>query len=298
MNSVTALANRVRWRAQALATRALGRRPTEAILRRRFAGVHGYELDLDHPASFNEKVFARMILTDRAADSSLTPLVDKYLAREHIARLVGDQYVVPLYWHGRHAHEIPFDDLPRPCVLKANHNSGSVRILDGSQDRAAVIKEARKWLRDSYYWESREYQYHPIRRLLLAEKYLDDGMPGGPLDYRCFTFRGEVAVIQVDDHAHSINPFYDPDWRPLGFHSRTEFREIELPRPERLTEMLEVASALGADHDFVRVDLYHVPGHVYVGELTFTPVGGKMLFDPPEWDARLGALWPRPTLVG
>jgi hypothetical protein len=57
--------------------------------------------------------------------------------------------------------------------------------------------------------------------------------------------------------------------------------------------MLEVAAALGAAFDFVRVDLYDVDGEVWFSELTPYPGGGLDRFDPAldEW---LGARWQLP----
>jgi hypothetical protein len=57
-----------------------------------------------------------------------------------------------------------------------------------------------------------------------------------------------------------------------------------------------VAERLAQEFDFVRVDLYALGDRIVVGELTHYPTGGNKSFEPPEWDARLGALWPRPTL--
>jgi len=44
----------------------------------------------------------------------------------------------------------------------------------------------------------------------------------------------------------------------------------------------------------VRVDLYALGDRIVVGELTHYPEGGNASFDPPEWEVRLGMLWPRP----
>jgi hypothetical protein len=56
--------------------------------------------------------------------------------------------------------------------------------------------------------------------------------------------------------------------------------------------MRAVAERLAAGFDFVRVDLYALCDRIAVGELTHYPTGGNKSFDPPEWDIRLGALWP------
>ena len=68
----------------------------------------------------------------------------------------------------------------------------------------------------------------------------------------------------------------------------------EIPLPSCFPRMRAVAeSARATGFDFVRVDLYALGDRIVVGELTHYPDGGNKSFDPPEWDARLGALWPR-----
>jgi len=55
--------------------------------------------------------------------------------------------------------------------------------------------------------------------------------------------------------------------------------------------MLKTAETLGADLDFVRVDLYDVGNRIYFGEMTSTPGGGFARFDPQAMDEHLGRLW-------
>ena len=63
------------------------------------------------------------------------------------------------------------------------------------------------------------------------------------------------------------------------------------PRPARLDEMLEIAARLGAETDFVRVDLYHLPDRVIFGELTNYPAGGDSPFEPESWNTAFGEPW-------
>ena len=62
-----------------------------------------------------------------------------------------------------------------------------------------------------------------------------------------------------------------------------------IQKPKNLALMEEIANILA--FDFVRVDLYEVGGKIFVGELTFTPVGGSARWIPKEIDERLGRLW-------
>ena len=65
-------------------------------------------------------------------------------------------------------------------------------------------------------------------------------------------------------------------------------------RPRYLEEMLQAATLLGRDFDFVRVDLYDLPEHPRFGEMTFYPGSGFERFHPVSVDARFGAWWTLP----
>jgi hypothetical protein len=58
-----------------------------------------------------------------------------------------------------------------------------------------------------------------------------------------------------------------------------------------LGRMIEGAELLGAEFDFVRVDLYDCNGHPRFGEMTFYPGSGLDPVDPPALDLTMGALW-------
>ena len=58
--------------------------------------------------------------------------------------------------------------------------------------------------------------------------------------------------------------------------------------------MIGVAERLGADTDFVRVDLYDVDGRVVFGELTSFPAGGDSPFDPESFNEEFGRPWTVP----
>ncbi len=48
---------------------------------------------------------------------------------------------------------------------------------------------------------------------------------------------------------------------------------------------------IGHDLGFVRVDCYDIDGHLYFGEMGFTPDAGYAGFDPPEMDLVFGEKW-------
>ena len=52
--------------------------------------------------------------------------------------------------------------------------------------------------------------------------------------------------------------------------------------------MIEMARILSKNIPFVRIDLYEINGKVYFSEITFTPCGGLMPFEPKEYDEIIG----------
>jgi hypothetical protein len=263
----------------------------EAILMRKFEKLHGRKLDLQNTRTFTEKLFRRMILLNRRNNPTFTMLADKYAARAWVAAKIGEEYLVKLLWHGTDPGRIPFDTLPHDYVIKTNHASGQVILVRGQPDKDAIIAKLRVWLKTNIYWLAREYHYYFIKPRVMVEEFLRtaDGSP--PLDYRFWCFAGVPEVIQVDDHAHSINPFYDTRWNHLDMSYRKNFRPATVKRPDNLEEMLSIAGTLSRDFDFVRVDLYNIDGRIYFGEMTFTPVAGRFRFQPDHWDLYLGEKW-------
>jgi teichuronopeptide biosynthesis TupA-like protein len=69
--------------------------------------------------------------------------------------------------------------------------------------------------------------------------------------------RGKVAIVQVDfdrfaEHKRNL---YSPDWTRVP-SSLLHPTGGDVPKSANLAEMLDIASRLGEEFDFVRVDLY------------------------------------------
>ena len=263
----------------------------EAVLLQRYVRKHGKPLDLTNPQKFTEKLFCRMIALNRKPNPHFTLVSDKYRASAYVASKVGEQYLVKLLWHGEDPRAIPFDSLPAEYVIRTNHGSGQIIVVKGKADRTAITDKLSIWLNRNYYWSCRESQYYDIKPRVMIEEYLRNPDGSGPLDYRFWCFGGVPEVIQVDNHAHDINPFFDAQWNQLDLYYRENAARPHIAKPRNFEQMHELASQLSTGFDFVRVDLYNIDGKIYFGEFTLTPTAGALKLCPESWDMKLGEKW-------
>ncbi len=247
-----------------------------------------YWPNLADPRRFNELIQVRK-LYDR---SPLLPmLADKVRVKEHVARLLGEEWVIPTLWHGTQLPERP--EWPLPFVVKSSHATGQCAFIrTGREDWPAIRRRAERWLRRSYGGILDEWLYAQIEPQLLVEPFI--GNPRSlPVDYKILVFGGRARIVQVDtdrEHGHK-RTLYDLDWRrlPVRFNFPNDPRELE--RPRSLPLMIEAAETLGRGFDFVRVDLYEVEGRPLFGEMTFYPGSGLDRFTPREYDRLFGEYW-------
>jgi len=268
----------------------LRRSEGERLLLQQYATGTGKQLNMKMPETFSEKLYCRMISWNRGHAPIFTQLADKYAARDHVAKKIGQEHLARLLWHGTEPAAIPFDALPTEYVIKANHGSAQIIIVKEMADRQDIIQKSLVWLKSNYYWSGREHQYYDIKPRIMIEEYLSNEDGSGPLDYRFWCFEGVPEVIQVDNRFHNINPFFDTKWNSLDLHYRQGASRPALPKPANLEQMLSIASNLSEGFGFVRIDLYSIRERVYFGEYTFTPAG-SLTITPQIWDLRLGQKW-------
>lgn len=256
----------------------------------------GYELNLDAPVTFNEKV-QWLKLNDRKQEYRL--LADKSTAKEYVAGIIGNEHIIPTLGIYDRVEDIPWDKLPDRFVLKCTHDSGSVIVC---RDRSSFNQDAvrcslEKSLRRDHYSMYREWCYKGIKPRILCERYMADEMQkDGLVDYKFFCFNGNPEFIYIskglEDHGTAYISFCDLDGRELPFR-RSDFRTFPdgpLPLPEKFDAMKELVSLLAKSvgNPFVRVDMYEISGTIYFSEFTFYPNGGFLPFCPREWDRKSG----------
>lgn len=99
-----------------------------------------------------------------------------------------------------------------------------------------------------------------------------------------------VLVCKGKAHgSNRTNDFCDLELKRFPFTNLNPNSNGALNRPPQLEEILSIAQKLSAGIPQLRVDTYIVNGQVYIGELTFFHNSGYGLFDPEEWDEKLGS---------
>lgn len=253
---------------------------------------HKELLHIRNPRKFAEKI---QWLKVNGGLAKYAQYADKYTVRPYVEEKIGADHLIKLLGVWDSFDEVPFDRLPDKFVLKASHGCGYNFICrDKSKlDIAACRALFDVWMNENFYEQEREPQYRDCKPRIVAEEYMEDAS-GELTDYKIWCSGGEPKVIQVDMNRFTNHKcqLLDTDWRELSFVSVTTFGDVANlpPRPAKLDEMLDIARKLSADFPFVRVDLYLADGHIYFGELTFTPGSGIVKHEPESAEIELGKL--------
>jgi hypothetical protein len=257
--------------------------------------VHRRFPRLRDPRTFNEKVNWRVV-NDRRPVIGL--MGDKLAMKDYAAQVCPDLAIPRVVWSGTDVGELAGVELPEHWVIKPNHRAYNVHFGSGRPDVEELRRVTDGWLEETLFKENCQWAYSVARRVLLVEEFL--GTPGqAPADYKFYVFRGQVALIQSDVGRFSADhrrQYLTPDWTMIASHGGADDDRTPLPAPASLPEMTAIASVLGREFDFIRVDLYDIDGTIWFGELTPYPGAGLDPDEPEGWDERLGRLWTLPPL--
>ena len=237
---------------------------------------HGEYPNLENPSNFNEKCM--WLVHNVYCDNELvTRCADKYLMRDYVKEKGLEKLLPELYGVWDKPSQIDWDSLPQQFVMKCNHGCGcNIFCRDKSKlDTKAAEKKLRHWMCINFANYFGEINYKNIKKKIIAEEFIDDGINAQPDDYKILCFNGEPKMHMVcNERAVSAKfMFTDLDYKQypidIGHHSGGTLP----PKPDNLDEMVEYARILSQDFPFVRVDFYSVKGKIYIGEMTFSPLG-------------------------
>jgi len=266
--------------------------PDKIYLKIVFKKIMKYDLNLNHPVTFNEKL-QWLKLYDRK--DIYTTMVDKYEAKKYVADIIGEEYIIPTLGVYDKFDAIDFEKLPNQFVIKCTHDSGGVVICKdkNSFDIKSAQKKMDKSLKKNFYFSGREWPYKNVKPRIIIEKYMEEKNYTQLNDYKLMCFNGKVKCSFVcserDNKKEGLAvTFFDNNWNRLPFQRHYRNSDAEIKKPKNFDKMVELAELLSKNIPFVRVDFYEIKNKIYFGELTFYPGSGFEEFTPEEWDKKLG----------
>lgn len=273
--------------------------PRKYVISKRYKKTFGKELDWINPHDLNEKINWLKLNTET---DKWTELSDKYRVRDYVKDKGLKDILVPLYGMWIKPDDIDFDTLPKSFVLKTNHGSGDIIIVNDKSkiDPAQIRRRLNKELKRRFGLKEGEPHYLNIKPCVIAEKLLkqtNDSWTSSIVDYKFWCINGEPMYIFVCYNrskegafveTHDINWGYHPEKSVFTQHYK-DGKGI-VPKPKCLDEMVDIARILAQGFPQVRIDLYEIEGKVYFGEMTFTSMGGFMEYFTQDFLNELGEL--------
>ena len=214
--------------------------------------------------------------------------IDKDLVKNFISDVCGEKYVIHTLGVFSNTEELENFSFPDKYIVKPTHMSGKVIIKNGGALDKKEIQMAKKWLKQDYSKIAREYIYKNLKPKIIVEPLMEyNGKI--PFDFKFFVINGKCEVVQLDlnrfiDHKRHL---YDRNFKKLNLKLAYPTSPEVLKKPDKYSEMLEIAENLGSFFPFVRVDLYLTDEGIKFGELSFAPGGSLESFEPKEFEAEL-----------
>ena len=269
-----------------------------------------------NPRTFREKVRYKMLRDHRAL---VVTFADKAAVRDYVATVVGGRYLPRAYaivddpaalrdvglpdsyvvkpTHGSGAAIVVSDRAPREARLPSEQGSWVYRhVRPESAPREDVVRIARGWVAQLYgQGPNREWVYGRMLRRVTSRRCSPAQTARSPTTTSLRLPR--QMRLRAGRH-RTVRPanagLLPARLQHVPLSGGPPWADPEPAKPARLSEMIGVAERLGADTDFVRVDLYDVDGRVVFGELTSFPAGGDSPFDPESFNEEFGRPWTVP----
>lgn len=207
-----------------------------------------------------------------------------------------NKYTVPLIKVWDNPDEIKLSLLPEKFVLKPNHAGGIIVCRNKeSFDLKKAKQELKEMLEIDYFYMSREWPYKDVKRKIICEEYLGEDL----IDFDNFCFNGKLMYTFVwknksrkDGRKPEIYycGAYDRNWEKVDIKIDCPSLDEEIERPTSYEEMIRIAETVSKGISFLRVDCYIIGKKIYIGELTFSPLGGWIPFKEEKWNKFLGNL--------
>lgn len=237
------------------------------------------------PRSLNEKINHIKLYSNYSLRETVA---DRIKVRNYVSIKDTECKLIDLLWEGNEFTLDTYNGLPNKFVIKANHGSGMVSIVDKTETSYKdVLKIIMPWMGYDYGKLTHQWVYENLEKKFIIEEFIESDED--LRDYKFFCINGRVELVQVDldrFHSHKRN-LYTRDFELLDselFYKKGH----DIDKPNLFLNAVKVAEKLSEDFDFIRVDLYILDDVIYFGEMTNTPGNGFEFFNPRSFDFELG----------
>lgn len=254
--------------------------------------------NINHPRNLNEKILNRVLYEK----NEIYPLLaDKFLVREYIQKILGEDVLVPLILATQNPADLAQLKSLKNTVVKPNHGAGMVKIYDAEPsilDRKKLIIECQKWLKIDYSKAGGEWHYSKIKPYILVEQKItstDEALR----DYKFHRFLQKDGsykqILQViaersTDGYETV--FFDVNNLDEVLHSPFNYTfSLNDFEKKNITKLLGYNEKICPENGYIRIDWYITKKKIYFGEITLTPGSGKSKSLAGIFGIEMGKLW-------
>lgn len=145
--------------------------PDDVYLKLVYYAKFHRRLNLKCPVTYTEKL-NWLKLHDRKM--KYHEIVDKYEAKNYVAQILGDRYIIPTYGVWERFEDIDFSTLPQKFAIKTTHDSCHYALVHNKNEMN--INDIRKTIEDglkkNHYYMCREWPYKDLRPRIIAEELI------------------------------------------------------------------------------------------------------------------------------
>lgn len=252
----------------------------------RFIKSHCYLPNLKNPKSFSEKInHIKLYKINELREK----IVDRIWIRDYVLQKAPECKLIQNLWVGTNFTKNDWDNLPQEFVIKGNHGSGMVKVVDKKRNSFLEILDLTKvWMKTDYSEQGREWFYNKVENSIIVEEKLTFN-GNVPPDFKFFCLNNKVEMVQVDSNRfvkHTRN-LYDRKFNELNVMLQYPVG-LSNDKPLLFDKAILIAEKLSQSFDFIRVDLYILEDNIFFGELTNIPGNGIEKFKPKNFDFKLG----------
>ncbi len=248
----------------------------------------GYEMDLDNPRTFNEKI---NWLKLHYRPAIYNELFNQITAREYIAHTIGKQYLSPLVGVWEHFNDIDFNHLPTPSYIFCNYSNIRHKVTNKTTNLNQLLLHLQFNCNQICILQNR---YQELTRNGIQPYFVEfypqihQNTPSFNHMLRCYYCNGKIKFVMIHDES-TIVRYYTPDFQPLDWSTLAHPQSSkQFKKPESWEQIMALGAKLAGDLPFVGIRFKIYGDKFYFLDYTFDIDNGFAEFCPAELDLTLG----------